>query len=135
MLIFLLQVAVDSLKQRELGGKEAASYAVPRFAYSIGLGLLKGAQEPLPQDTLLLTANTEIMLKAGYPHTFVEKVDRLSRISGEYFADFGGAVAVYKLLKEIPERVTITHLIETYPALEKVLLLLPVHFITSNAGC
>jgi hypothetical protein len=38
----LNQVVVDSLKARNLSGKEAANYAVPRFAYSVALGLFKG---------------------------------------------------------------------------------------------
>jgi hypothetical protein len=41
------QVVVDSLKARDLSGKAAANYAVPRFAYSVALGLFKGSESIL----------------------------------------------------------------------------------------
>jgi len=60
------------------------------------------------------------MARVGYPIEFVETVDRLSRLSGDHFAEHGGAVSVYKLLKSIPEWITVSDLIASYPALEKV---------------
>jgi hypothetical protein len=42
-------VVVDSLKARNLSGKEAANYAVPRFAYSVALGLFTGALDLPPR--------------------------------------------------------------------------------------
>ncbi|KAL6064711.1 hypothetical protein QOT17_010757 [Balamuthia mandrillaris] len=97
-------VVVDSRVRRNLSGKEAANYAVPRFAYSIGLGLLK-----------------EIMQESGYSAEFTENVDRLSRFSQQMFSKHGGSAAIYKLLQQIPEQITLMELKERYPSLVSVI--------------
>jgi len=96
-------VIVDSLAKRDLSGKEAANYALPRFAYSIGLGLIK-----------------EIMKQLNYEPDFIKQTDRLSYISEEKFETHGGTAAIYELLLQIPEHVTEEELLEKYPHLKDV---------------
>ncbi len=60
------------------------------------------------------------MLQVGYSEAFLCRIDRLSRICEQEFAEYGGSVAIYKLLKQIPERVTVSQLIDKYPSLKEV---------------
>lgn len=96
-------VVVDSLKARNLSGKEAANYAVPRFAYSVALGLF-----------------TEVMRRAGYGEELVQRIDRLSRISPEELGEPAGTAAIYRLLLQIPARITTHELVTQFPSLREV---------------
>lgn len=99
-------VVVDSLVRRDLAGAQALNYALPRFAYSIGLGLLK-----------------EVMKASGYEERIVERIDRLSRICPEELEGHGirqGTAAIYKLLKAVPEEVTVEELDRRFPTLRPV---------------
>eukprot|EP01102_Stenamoeba_stenopodia_P002969 TRINITY_DN12904_c0_g1_i1.p1 TRINITY_DN12904_c0_g1~~TRINITY_DN12904_c0_g1_i1.p1 ORF type:complete len:567 (+),score=143.22 TRINITY_DN12904_c0_g1_i1:164-1702(+) len=107
-------VMVDSLMRRSLAGAEAKNYAIPRFAYSVSLGLLKEAMKRSKK----------------YDEHFIEKIDRLSRVSpvffGSAFVEDGvnekrklniGTKQIYELLKMIPEKETITNLESLFPSL------------------
>lgn len=59
----------------------------------------------------------EIMKREGYDKAFVDRVDRLSRISPSEFQTVGGTTSIYRLLLQIPERITVAELIETFPSL------------------
>ncbi len=60
------------------------------------------------------------MRQVGYSDPFVDRIDRLSRVCDDEFAEYGGSVAIYKLLKQIPARVTVSQLIKNYPSLKEV---------------
>jgi hypothetical protein len=57
------------------------------------------------------------MRRAGYGEEFVGRVDRLSRIAPEEFVGVGGTPAIYRLLLQIPARITVDQLVSDFPAL------------------
>lgn len=98
-------LVVDSRTSRSISGSAYVDYTRNRFAYSIALELLR--QE---------------MVRAGYDPEWVRGMDRLSRFSPDYHADFTEPRRVYALLARVPERMGFEDLQRRYelPELERV---------------
>lgn len=94
-------VIANSREDRDLAGGKALDYAVPRFAYSIGLALLQQI----------------MMVDFRIPAALVREFDRLSRFNPVRLARFGGSSFVYRLLLKIPAQVSPDDLCARYPQL------------------
>ncbi len=57
------------------------------------------------------------MRRAGYGEELVQRIDRLSRISPEELGEPAGTAAIYRLLLQIPARITTHELVAQFPSL------------------
>lgn len=94
-------LAINSYTKRSISGAEKIAYTLNRFAYSMAMNIFQ-------------TALTE----AGFPEETVVACGRLSNISP---VKLGGNRALYRVLREVPERLTLDELRERYalPQLER----------------
>jgi galactokinase len=87
-------LVVNSHTKRSLSGKHLVEYTRNRFAYSVAMHVLRKAA-----------------LDFGLPEERVARLDRLSRLTPE---NLGGSGALYGLLKEIPEEMSLEEMRRRY---------------------
>jgi len=94
-------LVIHSFWSRSLSGAEQIAYAVPRFAYSIGLDLFKAE-----------------LYARGLPDRFTESLRGLSDISPRSFERYGGLRTIYEVLKAMPGEISLGDLRTQYPSLD-----------------
>eukprot|EP00762_Andalucia_godoyi_P001161 ANDGO_01997.mRNA.1 Uncharacterized protein MJ1055 len=111
-------VVVNSLTERDLSGDAKVRYAIPRFAYSIGLALVKQTARRMWGAAEL---DGETSGHGGHKEQKDDWawLDRLSRISSAdgRMARYGGWTGVYQLLRALPARTTVDELQSLHPEL------------------
>lgn len=97
-------LVINSYTERSLSGAALADYTRNRFAYSLAMAIVQ--QELQAQ---------------GVPHDVAANLDTLARLSPANLADFGGAQALFGLLRRIPESLELEKLRARYrlPDLDK----------------
>lgn len=87
-------LVVNSFTTRNLSGAQRLKYSLNRFAYSMAMPVLR----------------VELQ-RSGYTRTQVRRMDRLSRMTPD---SFGGPVALYRLLRAVPETIAVEELRARY---------------------
>ena len=94
-------LVIHSFRSRSLSGAEQVTYTTPRFAYSIGLSLLK-----------------EELCARRLPAPFVESLRGLSDISPQTFEPYGGLRTIYEVLRTLPCEISLDDLRTRYPSVD-----------------
>ncbi|MBI4556106.1 MAG: hypothetical protein HY706_00860 [Candidatus Hydrogenedentes bacterium] len=94
-------LVINSFTERSLSGAQLIEYTRNRFAYSLAMEILR--QE---------------MHDMGLPDSFIADADRLSNLTAESFAPCGGVATLYRLLRNVPEEVSVSELKKRYELME-----------------
>ncbi len=86
-------LVANSYTQRSLSGTSLVNYTRNRFGYTMGLQVLRGEME-----------------SQQFPGDLLEATDSLASLSPQRFESLGGVQALYRLLRCIPERLSLSEL-------------------------